>query len=98
MAYSSADLAQGTVKKFPKHFQMKHILFYHHQDQPFRFTLVTDGVELEVELIKEGSHGSPGDGSWYTELTVCPVKTLETMKGTRIVHIDVDPFGDATYY
>lgn len=100
MSPSHTDLAQGEVKGFPTHrFQMSRRLSDHyHRTNPFRFTLVTDGVEQEVEMISTGSHGTPGDGTWYTELTVCPVKALKTKKGTRIVHIDVDAEGHATYY
>ena len=100
MTESNLDLAQGEVKGFPTaRFQMKRRLLEHyHQKAPFRFTLVTDGVEQEVEMINTGSHGTPGDGTWYTELTVCPVKTLNTKKGVRIIHIDVDRFGHTTYY
>jgi hypothetical protein len=78
---------------------MRWRLFDHyHHTAPFRFTLVTDGVEQEVEMIGTGSHGTPGDGTWYTELTVCPVKTLNIKKGVRIIHIEVDAMGHATYY
>jgi len=104
MTLSNADLAQGEVKGFPTaRYEMKHRLFdHHHQTTPFRFTLVetrvTDGAEQEVELIREGSHGTPGDGTWYTELTVCPVATLNIKQGVRIIHIEVDGQGHATYY
>jgi hypothetical protein len=98
MAYTNADLAQGEVKEFPHHYQMKHKITAHYRGEPFRFTLVTDGIEQEVEMLREGSHGARGDGSWYTELTVCPVATLDTLRGARIIHIDVDTSGRATYY
>ena len=100
MKESHADLAQGEVTGFPiARFQMKRRLFKHyHQEAPFRFTLVTGGVAQEVEMIATGSHGTPGDGTWYTELTVCPVQTLNIKKGVRIIRIDVDRLGRATYY
>lgn len=99
MSESLVGLAQGKVVGFPTaRFQMKRKLFQHYHEAPFRFTLITEGVEQEVQLLKPGSHGTPGDGTWYTELTVCPVETFSTRKGVRIIHIDVDREGRATYY
>jgi len=98
MASLYTDLAQGEVKDLPEHYEMKWaVRVYDPRHKPFRITLVTDGVNQEVEVLHPRGHGATGDGSWYTELIVCPVDSLESKKGARIIHIDVDPQGHATY-
>lgn len=98
LVHSLVDLAQGEVKGFPHHFEMKNKVSPFRVSEPFRFTLVADGVEQEVQFVRERGHGSPGDGSWWTELVVCPVETFGgTNKGARLIHVDIDPFNHATY-
>ena len=99
MPLSYIDYAQGEVKGLPARYLMKSKFRKHRSgEELFRFTLVSNkGVEQEVEFVDEGSgHGTLG-GGWYTSLVICPVETLDTREGLRIIRIDVDPSGRATY-
>lgn len=97
--YTHKELAQGTVEGMPRRTDMKWVIAAHHrQEKPFRITLVDNQGRREVEFLTERSYGVRSDGSWHTVNVFCAVGTHEEPQDVRIIRIDVDADGQATFY